>query len=653
MTRLLIVITLVTAALIGCGGGGGGGASQVAGSSSVISGVASAGSPITGGTISLLSSNGLYYSTNAVTASDGTFSFDIDTSTYNPPYILKITKDSGQSAGSYYAYATSSNLSGLLVTPISSATLGLAADSNLSQIFESGVIPTGLNSTSLLTALDKIFAATADILSALSISDKSLLLNNTAYVADGTGQDASLDALSFQSANANDGSIMVGSKITGASKKIESSTALGSISAIPFSLNGSNLLVAINNKVNQANACLKTAFNNQAVSPVCVHASFQSSAMGWSDYVMQTHSYIGNINSVGVSSLSWCEFDDSTKSFNSAAIALANQTGTCNASFAIAATNATGVVNEYYKFVLNASGSDVSEVKLYGNQLTDTLTIEPRILKKIRVDGFSTNVGVTSGYMFEIGTALQRSNGNPTPTNTSNLSAKVEILDSTANIIDTFYMECQQGAYCINSHLAVCKNKSATCANGVDTLADNIISVNSTLSTSIVAALQQGFVKARVTTYNKILSDGSKIQQYSKTMPIMGFPVSQDIVNQINFPSLNSASVNALASWAGDANLTLAFDRGDSKVSVKSLTFMAQPSAGIDGQGKSVIGRSTSVAFSNLLGNGQVVVPLTADGCSSAQSNGYANWRSVFIYGVLGNVPVEIKQFGSCNSGDY
>ena len=186
-------------------------------------------------------------------------------------------------------------------------------------------------------------------------------------------------------------------------------------------------------------------------------------------------------------------------------------------------------------------------MKLWGNQLPVELEIYPKIWAKIRVDGFTTNIGKTSGYEFNIGTALQKSNGNPIVISTSNLSAKVELQDVAGNNIDTFYMECQQGNSCINTQLSVCKNKSSTCSSGVDTVSDSVISVNSTLSRSIINALQQGFVYAKITGYNKILSDNTKNTNFTKLMPVIGIPIPQEVVDNLTLQALTSESTAAVA----------------------------------------------------------------------------------------------------------
>jgi hypothetical protein len=642
-------IAMLAAALCACGGGGGN--TTTANTTATLSGIASAGAPITGASISVLSSNGLYLETSATTDTTGGFQISIDTQTYTSPYLLKITKSSGQSVGNYYAYASANSSAGILVTPISNATLGLAANANLDQIFASGAIPSALTTNSIDNALEKVYAASSNVFSALSVTDKSKLLVNASYAANGSGQDASLDAVSFSSASATDGSVIVGSKLTGNSVKIDNSTTVGSISSIPFNNNGTGLLVAINTSINQVNNCIKNAINNNTSSPNCFDDSYMGSGLDKAHYVSTMRSDISQLTSIGASSVKWCIFDNASLSFNSTTTQLAGSSGICNATFSATATDGAGVISEYYKFTLNNDGATVATVKAIGNGVNDDLDIGPSILSKLRVDGFTENIGITSGYKFRIGTALQSTNGNPVVTSTSNLSAKVEILNASGTNLDTFYMECNQGASCIDSALAVCKDKSATCANGVDRTADNIISVNSSLANTIISALQQGFVSARITTYNKILSDNTKQQRYQKTLPIIGLPIPQDVASQITFPSLTTSGASALANWTGQTSVELGFNRGDSRVALMEMDFTAQPSAGVNGKSVTLKKSMTSATFNGLVGNGTAIIPATSTGCQNVGNS--ANWRGVYINGTFNNVPVTVKQFGSCYSGNY
>jgi hypothetical protein len=185
----LAVVTMLTA----CGGGGGGNTSNT----TTFTGVASAGAPITDATITVLSSNGSLTTLSSSTGSNGAFNFSLDKTQYPSPYLLKISKSSGQTTGSYYAYASADGTTGILVTPISNAVLSLASNADMNSLFESGTF-SNLSSTTISNALDKVYAAGSNVFAALSVTDKNKLLNNSSYVANGEGQDAALDILSIK-----------------------------------------------------------------------------------------------------------------------------------------------------------------------------------------------------------------------------------------------------------------------------------------------------------------------------------------------------------------------------------------------------------------------------------------------------------------------
>lgn len=651
MKKLLLAF-LSFSVLTACGGG-----STSSGSGSSISGVASAGAPIGDAEITVLSSNGLYYTTSVRTSSDGKFQFNIDALTYVAPYLLKITKQTGESKGSYYSYTESSNSSGLLVTPITNATLGLAVNSNLDQIFTSGTIPSSLNKVSIDSASDKIYAAGRNVFSAVSISNSSSLLNNANYVANGEGQDSALEMLNFFSASAVNGSVLVGSKLTGTSVKVENNSVASSITEIPFALNSVSLLVAINTRINTVNQCLKSAVNSNTGSPSCIDDNYLGSGTVKSNYIDQLRYDFPTINVISLPSIKWCRFDNGSLTFDTPANQLANATGVCNASSDITVPGGVDYIREDYKFTLNSAGSGVSDVKVYGNQANDSFEIYPKILVKRRVDGYTTNTGITSGYMFEIGTALQEnSNGTRGILSSSNLSAKVEILTASDSVIDTFYMQCVQGSSCIDSYLAVCSNKSATCAADLDKVADGVVSVDSSLGNTIISSLAQGFVRARVTTYNKILSDQAKVVNAVYIRPIVGLPVNSEVANQLVIPSLTTASSTALANWTGEDSINLSLSAGDGRISLSSMRFSVDPAADVETEDIAINHETTSVTFSGLSsGSNRQIIRLNSADCSQSSSSNprSIDWRGIYIVGTFSNIPVEIKQFGSCYENNY
>ena len=636
----------------GCASTGGDGSNANA----TLSGVASAGAPIAGAYISVLSANGKYYSPSATTGADGSFQFTLNTSTYPTPLLVQISKTAGQSIGTYYSHVSGSDLSGLVITPLSNAVLGLASNSNLDQIFSSAEIPASLSTTSINAALQQVAKATSNQLTGLNVLDPSLLLKNTSYVANGAGQDAVLDAVSFGTANTDNGSVVVSSKLTGISVQLDNGTTASAISSIPFSSNSGNLLASLNEKINAVNQCVKNAINTNASTASCMDTNFNDAGSNASTFISTIKNYIGTISSIGNASILWCTLDTPGLTLDSTPFNLSGQTGICHATFEVTTPAIRKNASNYYKFKITSAGTSVYDVYMNGNQLKDTLEIKPLIWVKSRVDSFpNNNTGTTSGYAFDIGTALQQSSGNPIVLTTSNLSAKVEILNSVGENISTFYMQCVQGVNCIDSNLTMCKSANQTCAEGLDKTADMVLSVNSNLSRSIIQAKRSGFVLARVTAYNKLLSDTNKSINYVKTIPIVGIPIAQDIANSLTYPTLTFASQTALAAWTGASALALNFSRGSPKINLYGINFGSQPSADVANSSLPLVGNTTIADFSGINSrNGTTIISLTS-GCSSltTSSASIASWRAIYFSGSFNNTDVTIKNFGSCSSGDY
>ena len=645
---IVSAIGLITA----CGGGGGGDSSGGAPQTSV-SGVASAGAPISAASITVLSSNGQYYSPSAATGTDGSFSFQLPTASYPTPFVVQVKKTAGQSIGTYYSFVSGSDATGLVITPLSNAVVALAANSNLDQIFDSKTIPATLSNASINTALQQVAKALSNQLTNLAITNQDLLLKNSSYVANGSGQDSILDAVSLSSASAATGSVLVSSKLSGTSVQIDNGATTASINSIPFSSNSASLMSQITSKVEIVNTCIKNAINTSSSTTDCIDATYLHEGENATQLVTSLRTRAGEITYVGKPSVIWCLMDDAGLTLESSSSSLAGKSGKCYSSFEVTATNGSGVLGNYYKFTINGSGTNISDLKAFGNQLNATLKISPRITVKSRVDGFTNNTGVTSGYGFKIGTALQQTGGNPAILSTSNLSAKVEILNSAGGNISTFYMQCQQGTSCINTELSICIGGSSTCADGVTTSTDNVLSVNSTLANTIMTAMHNGYVSAKVTAFNKVLSDNSKTTNFVKTIPIMGLPLPQSDAEALAYPTLAASSVTALAGWSGSSSLPISFDRGSSKLSLKNIDFQVQPSAGVNSNSKPIGNSTTSVTLTGITHNTQEIIPITPGCATYAQSSGAANWRALYISALTNNIPVDVKVFGSCFSGDY
>jgi len=626
--------------LLSCGGGGSSNSSSSSSSSLTLSGVASAGAAIVDASISILSSNGQYYNPTTTTGSDGSFQLSLDKTSYPAPLLIRISKTTGQSIGTYYSYATPDNATGLVITPLSTAVVGLAADTNLDRAFKSGSVPSSLSISSVTDARNQVAKVLEDKLAVLGVSS-AVLLNNSTYSANGTGQDLILDSFAFKQLDDTTGKVMISSKLSGKSVQIEKDQRLSNITKIPSSQNSVNLINEILSKINQVNTCIKNAVNQNTSNPNCLDDNFKDSGLVKSQFIGALRDDVGTFSSIGKASIVYCKFDDSSKSFDTGAASLANATGLCNASFEYVVADETGVVAYEYKFTVNSSGTSISDVKGYGNQLEDSLNIAPQILVKKRVDGFTTNIGVTSGYAIDIGTAKDKS--------TKNLSAKVEINDSSNNNLQTLYLQCQQGTSCQNSSLTLCKSNSPTCAAGYDTTVDSVVSVSTTLAQAIIQALQSGFVTAKITAYNKLLSDNSKTINFTKTVPVAGVPVAQNVASNLIYPSLNSDGV-ALKTWAGEDSLTLGFDRGDAKIALYNASFGTGPSANYTSRSKNISGNVTSVTFEALRKSNSLSM-LNLNGCPPRAGEAY--YRSLYLSGSFNNVEVIVKTFGSCYADDY
>lgn len=569
--------------------------------------------------------------------------------------MVQVNKIAGQSIGTYYAYANGSDLSGLVISPLSNAVLGLAADTNLDQLFASGAIPAALTTNAIASALQLVAKALSNQMVSLNVSDPALLLKNANYVANGSGQDAVLDAISINTANTDNGSLVISSKLTGVSVQLDKGATAAAITSIPFSSNAGNLLASMNQKINLANTCVKSAVNSNSSTASCLDANFLDAGSNASTFISNIRNYIGTISSIGNATISWCTLDTPELTFNSTPSSLSRQTGICHSTFEVSNSTTTQAANSNYKFTINSAGTAVEEVKMNGNQLKGVLEIKPLIWVKTRVDGFGNNIGITSGYAFNIGTDLQQTTGNPIVLSTSTLSAKVEILNSAGDNISTLYMQCVQGANCIDDNLTICKSASPTCAQSLDTTANMVLSVNSSLSQSIIQAKRLGFVFAKITAYNKILSDTNKSTIYTtKPIPIEGIPIAQNIADSLTYPALTTASQAALANWAGGSNLSLSFTRGSSTINLYGINLSSEPRAGFAPAYSTITGATTVTNFTGLISrNNGSIIDLTACTSPNYSYTNNASWRSIYFSGSFKNTNLIVKTFGSCNSGDY
>lgn len=626
-------------ALAACSGGGGDSPVATTSTTPTISGVASAGAPIGTADISIVSlANGQVFYPSGKTAVDGKFSFSIDTAAYPAPYVIRIV-GSNQEAPTY-SYIASANSPGVVVTPFSTAAISLGANASPEAVFNR---TTAITATQFQAGRNLIFAAGKDIFNALGATDESKLFSNTAYVADGTGVDAALDVMAISNPSKNTGQTIVTTKLSSKSVLVSNGDSPAAVSSL--SVHGGRAQSVING-INTTNNCLREAINANDLnkwSNQCLDGTFKDE--GRTDKASILADARADlpipIVSIPAASVKWCDFDDINLNFSSPAGTLANQSGVCYATFRHIAASGISIPDEgYYRFTLDGTGNAVSSVKYYGNQLDAWLEVRPAIISKSRVDGEAGNTGVRSGYEFVIGTGLV--DGNTTIGPGTPLSAKVEVLDHTQSVIDTFHMQCVQGASCLDSELTVCTD--ASCSQvGTHNLRTSLVSVNSTLSGQIVAALQQGPVRAKITAYNKIMSDGTKAVVYTRTVPIVGVPIPQSEADTISFPSLTSAGISALAAWSGLPSLTINFERGNTMVNF--VGFGSVPGLGVPWTEVSLLKGETSAVFSGVSSsNGSTINPIVA-GCGT--------YRAVYFQGTYLGLPVETKWFGACGPMNY
>ncbi len=619
------------------GGGGGGGSSTTTTSGSSVSGTASTGAPVAGGAIAILSlSNGAIYYSDSKTASDGTFSLAIDSALYPAPYLVRVSSKTGNA--NYYSYVSSNGSSGNIITPISSYALGLAGNKNPDDLFSGS---TKISESSFNAAVGLIYTAAKGIFNDKGYASSNAITSNASYLANGEGLDGVHDILNIVSTNAFAGDILVGTKYLTGAVPLTSSTSESSITPITLSV---DLPSSIASQINVNNVCIKNATNANSSSAMaaCLDTNYKdegntSAAKLLSDIRSGLPGTLTKINPV---SIQWCLFDNPALNFKSPATSLAGQSGVCYATFDLIAGDTPEYGDSYYKIIVDASGKAVTSAKMYGNQLEDQLRVTAAVQKKLRLDGLTNNTGIASGYAFSIGTAL---GPNYSVVSTTNLAAKIEILDSSSNNLGTFYMSCVQGNSCIDSELTMCSSTDANaCKNNanVDKVNDQILNVGSSLSSSIVSAMQLGPVSAKVTAYRDL---ARTTPNFVKSIPITGTPLPLEDANKIVFPSLSSATQAAVAAWNGGNSIDAAFSPGG--ISLTDVEFWASPNANVNSSNISVKAGQTTGTFTGISGSG--IIPIAA-GCPQM-----ATWRGSGLSGFYQGRHVYTKYFGSCSPYDY
>lgn len=639
MNKLLLslIVSISTIGLIACGGGGGGSSSAGAGSGTTVSGVASQGAPLSFASISILSlSNGAIYTPSTKTDASGAFSVDLDPTQYPAPYLIRITGKMDSRLTSQYAYASSSNLSGLVVSPFNSAAIALATGFNPDDVFARNI---PIDAAQFASKVNILFKMTQDALAAQGVTTSAQLVNNTSYQANGTGVDGVLDLLGMNYLNApgaSNSGVLVASRFSGIAIPLNSSTTASNVAQLSVPANLAAKIIA---GINANNQCLLSALKANSATQLgnCLDSSFNDGDITTAaDYLNRINNGTPLPASFAMQSagIEWCSFTDPTYTFASPSVA--NQSGVCFAKTAVtSSTEIGGSFPGFYKFVVNGSGNDLaSPVKLYGNQISTSLDISTAIEKKTRIDGLTDNTGTTSGYRVEVGTGVENGVGVAKV-----LSAKVTLLNASgATIGSTVYLQCQQGASCTNSLLSVCTN--STCS-AFDQTSSSMIGASSSLAQDIIAALKVGPVRAKVEASSSLMSAWNP-NMFTTYVPINSIPLPQSDLAAITFPSISSASIAALKAWNGSAALTLDYSSGSASLFQGYFYSPTTPP-------------SASEAFLNS-SSGSVTVPnfgRSAVSISSCPPNSGVSYRSYTLGGVYNGIPMWTKYFGSCYGGDY
>ncbi len=614
--------------LASCGGGPSSTSSPVG-----VSGVASMGAPMTSATITIKSlANGANYSPGSTDAS-GNFSFSVNTTDYSPPYLIRVTTEIGDETASHFSLISVGEGTGLVVTPLSSAALALAANRTADQAFSEAV---SVSKTTFDSKVGIIFKAAESIFSSLGVTDSAKLVKNSQYEANGSGADSFFDIVKINYDGTLSGNLVLTTKFSGKAVELNNLTTTDSVGVLE-DIGGlaSKVVIGINNN----NRCIENAFetNNSVNLSDCLDSSFKDAEITNAEGLLQKWTSItGTALESKATSVEWCDFVNSSLSFASEANVLAGQTGICAATHEIRTSSSSVAFSGRYKFIVNSSADDVSSVELYGNQVATHLAVYPHLQKKLRIDGFTENTGITSGYRFDIGTGV----GAVSASDKADIvAARVRLKNNSGSSITdgTFYMQCRQGAIasCSDKYLSICTSSNCSSFNMV---ADRVFSVSESLAKSIISEMKSGRVTAEITTY----SDTNRTTQvYQADTALVGVPVAQNIANGLTFPSIDSSSRTAIASWVSDTRLSITYDSGNANL-FQGVFYVEDGTNNDSTEAKLTSGKAThsSPSISN-------VVALDGD-CSAS-----GVYRSYTIKGSFNDVSTEVKYFGSCDSADY
>ncbi len=624
-----LVCLMVLAFLHSCGGG----PSSPPLGPPVISGVGSIGAPMGSANITLKSLQTGGQFSPGTTDSDGKFSFNVDTAVYPPPYFIRLTSELGDKTISQFSYISGAGGAGIVVSPISSAAIALAANRTADAAFSNQI---SISKNDFDAKAEILYKAAKNILVSVGVTNSSQLITNSGYNANGTGADSFFDIVKFNYDGTLSGDLVLTTKFSGKAIKltnlstIQSVESLGSIGSL-----SSKIVGLINTNIQ----CLATGFeqNNSSKLDECLDDSFKDSSISTSTGLLTLWSnLVGQSLLTKAADVKWCDFDDSSLTFESESSSLGGASGICSAVNEFKAGGSSFIFPGRYRFTVNANGDGIVSLKLYGNQLPASISVFPKLQKKIRTDGLTTNIGITSGYKINIGTGVDLpSNGD----GANLVSARVRLKNYLGSSLNggTFYLQCRQGnaANCTDSFLSLCSDSNC---DSFSLKSDGIFSVSALLAEEIIEEMKSGRVSAEITTY----SDTNRTAQvYQSTIALVSLPIGQNIANGITFASLSTSSQSALSLWSSNNSLSIDYSSGDVNL-YKGIFYANKGDAQVDSKVKLSSGSAThsSLDVSEVMG-------LKSD-CSVS-----GVYRAYTLMGSFNNVKTETKYYGSCDSSDY
>lgn len=195
-SRILTLLSLLTLLLAGCGGGGTAGSGNPGGSSPTISGVAAAGSPLSG-TVFLKDASVPARERSAPIAADGSYALDLAGLT--PPFLLKAVGSSNGSIRTLYSFAPASGVAN--INPLSHLAVVEASESDdLTGLYSApGPVRMQAILAALPQAVARVRAALLPTLAKFGAAGVDFIAGP--FVADHQGLDLLLDMTDISAAN--------------------------------------------------------------------------------------------------------------------------------------------------------------------------------------------------------------------------------------------------------------------------------------------------------------------------------------------------------------------------------------------------------------------------------------------------------------------